>query len=103
MLAKETVTAEAGEVMVKAVTGISAAKALDAGTNVTLSSTNGNVSTGAKVTATSGNVSIGTGTGSISVQAAEAGQNISLTAVDGSITNSGLLSAGGIASDRKDY
>ena len=71
---------------------------MNAGTNVTLTSTNGDVTAGGKVTATSGTVSIGTGTGIISVQAAEAGQNISLTAVDGSITNSGLLQAGGTAS-----
>ena len=71
---------------------------LEAGTNVSLSTTNGNVTAGEKVTATSGTVSIGTGTGNISVQAAEAGQNISLTAVEGSITNSSLLKSGGTAS-----
>ena len=68
----DTVTAETGDVTVNASTGISAAKALNAGTNVTLTSTNGNVTTGEKVTATSGTVSIATGTGNISVQAAEA-------------------------------
>ena len=85
--------AKTGEATVTANGTVTTSGTVQAGANITLQSTNGNVTAGDSITATAGSVSASTGTGNVSVQGVTAGTDISLTTEQGAITTNGALNA----------